>query len=504
MTHRSSSQYAPGTNGTTAVVPVPAGAAVGDIAVVGIYKESTAAVSAPDGTWTAKAALTTSATARGALHVFWKRLTAADTGTWTFTWTGSTFRAAAAGLWSGRVASGDPFDGTPGTAESTAGVTTLNVSTSPTNANGDAVGFWTNFNGGSGFTAPTNYTQRQVASNVIALETRDAVAAGSTGNVTATCTVTDFMKAFLGVLAPAATGTALNLSATTETDAAPALSATKTQAYAATAETDAAQGWNATKAPTLPVTAEADTAPPWSASKAQTYGAATETDAARGWAATKAQTYGIPAETDAAPVLAVSKAPVYGVPAETGTAWAMTFSKGITLGRATEADAAQQASFTVGGGTALPLSTAAETDTARGIALAKTGALLAAPESDAAPAVSLSKAPALARATETGTALVMAFSKGAVLGRATEVGTARGSSNAKAVALGRASELDAALPAVVGAVTAYDAPEHWTVRTVAPAILVAERPAAIVGDRAHAYTATTRVSRYAATTRENP
>lgn len=207
MAYRSSSQYAPGSNGTTAVLPVPTGAAIGDIVVVGIYKENTAAVSPPDGTWTSKASLTTSGGTHGALHVLWKRLTAADTGTYTFTWTGSAFRAGAAGAWSGRIATGDPFDGTVGTSEPGATSTTVNVSTSPTGSNGDAVGFWTNFNGGASFTAPTNYTQRQSVSSVIAMETRDAVASGSTGNVTATCTITDWMKAFLGVLAIASSGT---------------------------------------------------------------------------------------------------------------------------------------------------------------------------------------------------------------------------------------------------------------------------------------------------------
>ena len=201
MAYRSSSQLA-GSNSATAAVPVPSAAASGDIAVVGIYKENTAAITPPAG-FTQKAALTTSGTARGTLYVFWKRLTGADSGTYSFTWTGSTFRAAAAGLWSGRIATGDPFDGTVGTAESTSGVTTLNVSTSPAAANGDAVGFWTNFNGGGAFTAPTNYTERQEASGVITLDTRDAVTSGSTGNVTATCSITDFMKAFLGVLAVA-------------------------------------------------------------------------------------------------------------------------------------------------------------------------------------------------------------------------------------------------------------------------------------------------------------
>lgn len=201
MAFRSSSSLA-GASGTSAAIPVPAGAAVGDIAVVGIYKENAAAVTAPAG-FTQKSALTTSATTQGALHVFWKRLTAADTGSYSFTWTGSAWRAGACVLLSGRAAAGDPFDGTPGTAESTAAVTTLQVSTSPAAAGGDAVGFWTNFQGGNSYTAPASYTER-VDIDVIGAFTRDAVAAGTTGNVSATSNVSGFQRAFLGVVAQAA------------------------------------------------------------------------------------------------------------------------------------------------------------------------------------------------------------------------------------------------------------------------------------------------------------
>lgn len=200
MGFRSSTSITPGA-GTSAVPAVPAGAAVGDIAVVGLYMESTAAVTPPSG-FTQKSDLQTLAASRGRLVVFWKRLTAADAGTYSFTWTGSTWRGAVCGLWSGRIATGDPFDGTVGTAESTTSVSTLNVSTSPSASNGDAVGIWTNFNGGAGWTAPASYTERQ-DTNVITLDSRDAVASGSTGSISATSTVSDFMRAFLGVLAVA-------------------------------------------------------------------------------------------------------------------------------------------------------------------------------------------------------------------------------------------------------------------------------------------------------------
>lgn len=200
MAFRSSSLLA-GAGVLGAAVPVPSGAAANDIAVVGIYVEDTMTITPPSG-FTLKADLRTSATTRGGLVVYWKRLTGADSGTYSFTWsaTPTPWRGANCGLWSGRIASGDPFDGTVGTAESTSTVTTLNVSTSPSGSNGDALGFWTNFNGGTSFTAPTNYTERADNNDVMTMDTRDAVSSGSTGNVTATANITDFMKAFLGVL----------------------------------------------------------------------------------------------------------------------------------------------------------------------------------------------------------------------------------------------------------------------------------------------------------------
>lgn len=199
MTWVNGSVLAAGT-GAGAAITVPSGAAALHIATVGIYLESTAPITPPAG-FTNKASLQTSATARGRLDVFWKRLTGADSGTYSFTFS-STFRSAACGLWSGRVTTGDPFDGfvAGSTAESVAAVTTLNVSATPAAALGDSVGFWTNFNGGGGFTQPTNYLERADTA-VLTMCTRDAIASGATGNVTATQTISDFMKAFLGVLA---------------------------------------------------------------------------------------------------------------------------------------------------------------------------------------------------------------------------------------------------------------------------------------------------------------
>lgn len=206
MAFRSSSIIS-GADGVDAAVPVPAGVAAGDIVEVFLYKEDTGAVTPPAG-FTQKAAVTSgNASQVYGFYLFWKRLTAADTGTYVFTWTATVWREAIAVAHSGRVATGDPYDGTQSggtndvaTAFSTTNVTVLNVSATPANSGGDAVGAWTNFNGGINWTPPANYTERQDG-DVSCVDTRDSITAGSTGNVTATASSSRTMKAILGVLA---------------------------------------------------------------------------------------------------------------------------------------------------------------------------------------------------------------------------------------------------------------------------------------------------------------
>lgn len=204
MAFRSATALASAGTQTTAVINVPAGAAIDDIALVGIYIESAAVITAPSG-FTSKIDLGTSPTARGRLNVFWKRLTAADTGTYSFSWTGSTFRAATAGLWSGRITTGDPFDGTPGSNETTSAATTAPATATASVAGGDGVLMATSFTGtGQSWTPPASYTER-IDNTVIMLDSRDAMSSGSTGSIGPTAVVSDFIKHMNGILLPAAT-----------------------------------------------------------------------------------------------------------------------------------------------------------------------------------------------------------------------------------------------------------------------------------------------------------
>jgi len=106
---RSASKVDFGINRTTTSVPVPAGAQAGDIAVVGLYVNAArpVVITSPTG-FTQKFV---GSGEDSSMQVFWKRLTGADTGTWDFTHVLADSRGVA-GLWYGRVTTGDPFRAT--------------------------------------------------------------------------------------------------------------------------------------------------------------------------------------------------------------------------------------------------------------------------------------------------------------------------------------------------------------------------------------------------------
>lgn len=202
MAYRSSSKIATEASAASAAVPVPTGAADKDIAVVSLYLESAAAITPPAG-FTQKSDVATNATTQGRLVTFWKRLTGADSGTYTFTWTGSVWRAADCALFSGRVSSGDPFT-TVGTADGGSGGRTVTVTGITAAGGDDLVSAMTAYAGLGSAPTMTSLTVRQGASgNDVAMGTQDNVSAGSTSNRTLAYTGGSIggVKGFLGALA---------------------------------------------------------------------------------------------------------------------------------------------------------------------------------------------------------------------------------------------------------------------------------------------------------------
>jgi hypothetical protein len=114
---------------------VPTGAAVGDVAFVHLDLWDSSldpAVTTPSGfTQLYKA---TASGGQAKTYVFWKRLTAADTGTYTFSWTGSPYSAAIVTMLRGVKASGDPVGANYNTTTATSAnfpSTTVNPSYVP-------------------------------------------------------------------------------------------------------------------------------------------------------------------------------------------------------------------------------------------------------------------------------------------------------------------------------------------------------------------------------------
>jgi hypothetical protein len=189
---------------TSAAVAVPAGVASGKIVVVTIFLNSgTAAITPAAGFAAAQNSPSAIPSGGGnhALHVFWKRATGADTGTYTFTWTGTIVREAIATLYNNCVATGTPFDSPTNAAQDTAsGTVTPAVSIST--AGPDRLLIWggTNWAGGT-WTAPTGFTKRaQDGDGNFTICDRGFPTQGSSGSVTGTCTGSDKRTAWLGAL----------------------------------------------------------------------------------------------------------------------------------------------------------------------------------------------------------------------------------------------------------------------------------------------------------------
>lgn len=156
--YRSSSTTGDVTIATSRAPAVPAGAAAGDVVVVFVHRWQTfagSAITGPSG-FTHKS---THASGDGLsnVEVWWKRLTGADTGTYTFSWPESMWTGAHAICLTGASAAGDPLD-IPNAWAGTAGTF---GSTSVTTAYQPGL-LWHVYNdAGGSHTPPTGFTEIQ-------------------------------------------------------------------------------------------------------------------------------------------------------------------------------------------------------------------------------------------------------------------------------------------------------------------------------------------------------
>lgn len=136
-------------------VPVPASAAANHIALVHLeqWEVGNPTVTPPSGF----TALTPVVSGSQKSKVFWKRLTGADSGNYTFSWTGSQWTLGHCVLLSGAVTTGDPVE-----AVNTATATSTSIPSTTVSTTTEAflAHFVANENSATG-TPPTNYTETQ-------------------------------------------------------------------------------------------------------------------------------------------------------------------------------------------------------------------------------------------------------------------------------------------------------------------------------------------------------
>lgn len=200
----------PGSNGTAADVPVPAGVAVNDIILVFFYVQDVQAVTIPSGfseAASSPAVMNDGAGAAFNLRVYWKRATGTDGGAYSFTIAaGLGYREAVAIRFTGCVTSGNPFDVTNSAVKTTSsdGLTPA-VSVTTTGANRLLVWLGESWNPPtcsvvSGFTEAFQITTGTDAG--LAIDTKVQASAGSSGALTGTFTIPAQTSAWLGALMP--------------------------------------------------------------------------------------------------------------------------------------------------------------------------------------------------------------------------------------------------------------------------------------------------------------
>lgn len=185
---------------TTLNIPVPSGAAVDDIAVLGIeqWESGNPTITYPAG-FTQFINLVSGSQK---LKAAWKRLTAADSGNYTCTWTGSQWSIGEAILITGAITSGSPIDAT-----NTATATSTTIPTTTiTAADLDFLLHLVANENSATKSPPTNYTETQ-DSDYLAMNYRIPGTSGSQSAANGTTsTSTLILAALIGILPASGAG----------------------------------------------------------------------------------------------------------------------------------------------------------------------------------------------------------------------------------------------------------------------------------------------------------
>lgn len=192
---------------TTAAIPVPSGVTntPTDIIVVGMWMDVAKTITKPlDFAECPNSPVIATGTGQDhLLRTYWRRPSAADSGTYSFSWSGATGRLGFALRFTGCIATGNPWDSLASTAAAASGTnvtTTPAVSGTTTGVDRRLVFFATDF-GGGGFGAASGFTEHVDAADGLDAQSKALATAGATGSVTATC-VSGVSNAWLGALLP--------------------------------------------------------------------------------------------------------------------------------------------------------------------------------------------------------------------------------------------------------------------------------------------------------------
>ena len=202
--HASSQTLAVASGRTSVAIPVPASVAAGDLILVHIIKENTAAITPPAG-FTLKSQVTAGSGSQQS--VYWKYATGADAGTYTFSWTGSTFAGGSSHRITASVGSGDPYDVFD--HEVAAGASTSSPAVQFTTTGVDRLLVWHAMaeNGSAVWTQPTGFTEVLQSSNQ-STAWKNHLTAIDTGALTGSDGNSDLKTAFMGAVLPVAAAAA--------------------------------------------------------------------------------------------------------------------------------------------------------------------------------------------------------------------------------------------------------------------------------------------------------
>lgn len=312
----------------TVNVPVPAGVQANDVVLVALEMwESTDVTVTPPSGFTQFVNHVSSGNPK--LKVFWKRLTGADTGNYTFTWTGNQWT-----LGQGIAFSGVKTSGTPVTAGTVVTGSTTAVSTHSVTVAYSAPGLCSvvsNENAATQTTAPTGFTERQDG-DYLHLNSNIGSGTGTFNASSGVLAASTFSIAVLTALEPAGGSGQTGPAATaTESSSALSLGKSKRKAGGVATEVDAAQPVGRRKQRPFGVVSETNTALPLAHSKRKALAVATSAEVALPLGRFKRRTLGLPVESDTAQPLAQAKLRTLGVAAEVDTAGAVSATPTIRV-----------------------------------------------------------------------------------------------------------------------------------------------------------------------------